>query len=290
MIIDILSDLHINAHLKYLNPSDKLVERLWKHLKPKGEILIVAGDMGEITQQNVNFLSALKRLFYKEIICVLGNHDLYGLYNRIIYLYDENLEIAEQRGWDNYTIKREEAKKLYMDAGIHLLDGTTVTINGITFGGAMGWYDGLYPIRHGISLGKHPMFRYREYDDLQELWTTCMPDHDIKPMRRFNELLKEELPKIEAVIDRCDIMITHINPSIDKAHQNPDWKDHPTCGFYSFDGTDLIKKFRGSHWIFGHSHYNEEYRIDTFNFIANTLGYPSEHIKDTRILTIEVSQ
>lgn len=75
--IDILSDHHINAHIKHLKPDDRLVEKLWNRLEPQGEVLLVAGDIGEINEQNVNFLASLKRLFYKEIVCVLGNHDLH---------------------------------------------------------------------------------------------------------------------------------------------------------------------------------------------------------------------
>lgn len=88
MQIDILSDLHINSWSKHLLPDGKEVRRIWEPLKPKGEVLIVAGDIGEIPLQNANFLKTLKKLYYKEIVCVLGNHDLHCLYNRTIYLYD----------------------------------------------------------------------------------------------------------------------------------------------------------------------------------------------------------
>ena len=246
-------------------------------MNPKGDILIVAGDIGEIPQQNTNFLKMLKQLYYKEIVCVMGNHDLHCLTNRSLYLYDENRELVQQPSWKDYTSKLIETKALFKDAGIHLLDGEIITINGINIGGAMGWYDGQYTKQHNISLGQHPRERYRHYSDLQDLWLDSMPDADIKPLYRFNDLFADEYEKLERIIDHCDIMISHINPSIDKDHQNPDWKDHPTCGFYSFDGRELIEKFKGSHWIFGHSHYRGEYRIKDFNLIANALGYPSEH-------------
>lgn len=285
MTIDILSDLHINGWTKHLSPDEREVRRIWEPLNPKGDILIVAGDIGEIPQQNANFLKVLKQLYYKEIVCVLGNHDLHCLYNRTLYLYDDNRELVQQSGWEDYTSKLIEIKALFKDAGIHLLDGEIITIDGITIGGAMGWYDGTYTKVHRIDLGKHHFFRYREYEGIQELWNGRMPDSDIKPLYRFDGLFREEYEKIENIIDQCDIMISHISPSIDKDHQNPDWKDHPTCGFYSFDGAELMEKFKGSHWIFGHSHYRGEYRIKEFNLIANALGYPSEH-KRAGILSV----
>lgn len=294
MIIDILSDLHVNTFFKHLKPDDKLIEKLWRQLEPKGEVLIAAGDIGEINQQNVNILSSLKRLFYKEIICVFGNHDLHCLHNRVIYLYDDNRELIEQRHWDTYTQKIEDAKALYEEAGIHLLDGTIITIDGITFGGAMGWYDGQYPKRHNINLGKHRMERYREYSDMQELWKGCMPDDDIKPMNRFDGLCKEEMAKIDSIVDRCTVMITHINPSTQKEHQHPKWRDDPSCGFYSFDGKEYTDRFNGSHWIFGHSHFCGSNSVERegkepFELITNALGYPQENPrKYPKVFSIEI--
>lgn len=294
MTIDIMSDLHINAHLKYLDPSDAILAKLWERLEPQGDILIVAGDIGEITQQNVNTLKRLKKLFYKEIICVLGNHDLHGLNHRVIYLWDENRELIEQKGWSDFRQKRDEAKFLYKQAGIHLLDGDIITLDGINIGGAMGWYDGRYPKQYKLSLGKHRMFRYREYENMQELWDACMPDNDIRPMRRFDALVIEEKEKIDQIVEECDIMITHINPSIKSEHQHPQWKDDPSCGFYSFDGEEYLNRFKGKHWIFGHSHFQARHSIqregkNTFELISNTLGYPTENPKVfPKILTIEV--
>ncbi len=281
MTIDILGDTHINTWTKYLYPDEREVRRVWEPLGPKGEILIIAGDIGEIPLQNTNFLKTLKRLYYKEVVCVLGNHDLHCLYNRALYLYDRDRELILMEGWEDYPAKIDETKRLYADAGIHLLDGDVIDIDGIKIGGAMGWYDGAYTKHYQIDLGKHSLFRYREYEDLQELWLGTMPDSDIKPLYRFDGLFKKESEKLDRIVDRCDIMISHINPSIQKNHQNQDWRGHPTCGFYSFDGSKLMEKFRGNHWIFGHSHYRAQYDIANrnggFSLVANALGYPSEH-------------
>lgn len=294
MKIDIMSDLHVNTFFKYAKPDDKLIEKLWRQLEPKGDVLIVAGDIGEINQQNVNVLAALKRLFYKEIVCVFGNHDLHCLHNRVIYLQDEDYELIEQHPWDTYEQKIEDAKALYSDAGIHLLDGNIVEIDGVKIGGAMGWYDGKYPSHYKIGLGKHRMFTYRDHTDLQELWQNCMPDSGIKPMSRFDGLLQDELSKIDSVVEGCDIMITHVNPSIQKEHQHPEWENDPSCGFYSFNGKEYTDRFNGSHWIFGHSHFVAQHTVErenkeAFELITNTLGYPDQNRRSyTKIKTIEI--
>jgi len=295
MIIDILSDTHFNAWSKKLCPTSKEVKTLWDRFEPKGEVLIIAGDIGEIPLQNVNFLKTLKELYYKEIICVLGNHDLHCLYNRTLYLYDENHELIQIKGWNEYHDKIQESKALYKEAGIHLLDGDTIAIDGIVIGGSMGWYDGAYTKTHRIDLGKHHFFRYREYEDIQELWKASMPDDDIKPLGRFDGLFKEEYTKLDAIVEKCDIMITHINPSLHPHHQNQVWSHSPTCGFYSFNGAALMERFKGSHWIFGHSHYSDRYTIQrervqgSFELMANAMGYPSENPRDVpKIMSVEV--
>ena len=44
----------------------------------RGEILIIAGDLGHFNRQNIEMLIAIKKLYkYKHVICVLGNHDYY---------------------------------------------------------------------------------------------------------------------------------------------------------------------------------------------------------------------
>lgn len=62
MQIDILSDLHINGWSKHLFPDEKEVRRIWEPLNPKGDVLIIAGDIGEVPLQNVSFLKQLKEL------------------------------------------------------------------------------------------------------------------------------------------------------------------------------------------------------------------------------------
>jgi predicted phosphodiesterase len=293
MLIDVLSDLHINSYFKELNPSENKIKIFWENLNPKGEILIIAGDIGEIIQQNVKFLSTLKKLFYKEIICVFGNHDLHCLTDRIIYMYDENKELIEQKTYKSYQDKIEESKKLYKENSIHLLDGEIINIEGINIGGAMGWYDGKYTEIHNISLGNHWLDQYRSFSDLNELWNACMPDNDIKTLKSFDSLFKVEYEKLNKIIKDCDIIISHINPSLQKEHQNPFFKESPSTSFYCFDGEDLMRNFKGKFWFFGHSHFNSNYLIknkdNNFNLLSNTLGYPDENKRIyNKIITIKI--
>ena len=78
MKVDILSDTHFDNWFGYNTIPDKeTVVEFWRSLKPKGDYLIIAGDIGHDLIQNIAVLNILKEVFYKEIIITLGNHDHY---------------------------------------------------------------------------------------------------------------------------------------------------------------------------------------------------------------------
>ena len=124
MKVDILSDTHFDNWFGYNTIPDKeMVVEFWRSLKPKGDYLIIAGDIGHDLIQNIAVLNILKEVFYKEIIITLGNHDHYVIGFNL-------LETARS--------KAKKSKKLYKQNGIIVLDGDIVEIEGIKFGGAIG--------------------------------------------------------------------------------------------------------------------------------------------------------
>ena len=130
MKVDILSDTHFDNWFGYNTIPDKeMVVEFWRSLKPKGDYLIIAGDIGHDLIQNIAVLNILKEVFYKEIIITLGNHDHYVIGFNL-------LETARS--------KAKKSKKLYKQNGIIVLDGDIVEIEGIKFGGAKGWYHSAY--------------------------------------------------------------------------------------------------------------------------------------------------
>ena len=96
--IDILSDLHIDF---YLNPIVKIVEEdilksmfdpifLPNGKKEVSDVLVIAGDIGHYNFQNIQMLKIFKKLYYKYIVCVLGNHDYYLLDKEDRIMYDKD--------------------------------------------------------------------------------------------------------------------------------------------------------------------------------------------------------
>ena len=94
MKIDILSDLHLDF---YFNPTvditTKNVKSFFDSIFTKDDdvdTLIIAGDIGHYNYQNIEVLKIIKKEYYKNIICVLGNHDYYLLNDAIKKQYDNN--------------------------------------------------------------------------------------------------------------------------------------------------------------------------------------------------------
>ena len=124
MVIDYISDLHEDYQELILNKEN--IKKFLKNLAPRGEILLIAGDISEDNDRLVLFLSLLLNASnYRKIFFVLGNHELYGL------------------KYNSYKDKIKELKNMLKEhSNIILLDGDIVEYSGIKIGGCMMWYDG----------------------------------------------------------------------------------------------------------------------------------------------------
>jgi hypothetical protein len=72
-------------------------------------------------------------------------------------------------------------------------------------------------------------------------------------------------------------MITHINPSNLREHQNPEYANEYSTGFFCFDGLKFLKNTTAKYWIFGHTHSKLDYEYNNTKVLSNPLGYPSEN-------------
>lgn len=261
-LFDITSDVHIDMYYNMLGLSTiRELQTFWSSMGPKSPNLIIAGDLGHFNHQAVEFLSAIKK-FYKTITCVTGNHDYYTCYE---FQGDSKKRIADLL-----------SQKL--PDGVRILDGEVIVVDGVSIGGAMGWYDGsymaetyphIYPDRFG-----NPTI---EIESTQRLWNYTMNDSRFISIKSFDELFEDEYSKLRYLTDKCDIIISHINPSNLPEHQNPKYKDDISTCFYNFDGTELTSGLRAKYWIYGHTHSAMEYTIKDCTFISNPLGYPREN-------------
>ncbi len=264
MTIDILSDLHIDFYFKHklATISTEAVKSIYDSIftdnkkRQCGYVLIIAGDLGHYNFQNIEVLKILQKEYYKHIICVLGNHDYYL--------------IGSQRNNYNNSFDRAYEMKNLINAqtNMYCLDGDIIEIDGIRFGGAMGWYDDAYLKYYYSSFSQKSN---------NAMWNNISMDSEyIVGVDNYDDLHKIEYPKLQKVYKNCDVMISHINPSYLHEHINSAYHNEQGNTFFTFDGHDLLKNGNMKYWIYGHTHDAIEYELFDKKVICNPFGYPSE--------------
>lgn len=263
MIVDYISDLHVDF---YLDNSQHTIEhfkerKLFKIFsQKKGEVLVIAGDIGHHNAQNIFVLKAIKELFdYKKIFLVLGNHDYYLLSYNLIDKYKS----------DSINRVNDIKKLCNKEENIHLLMGDIVEYKGVKFGGTGMWYDGKYLERLDITMNKKK---------INTRWKESMRDaSSIYGINRYDALFKSEIEKLRLIYDKADVIITHINPSINPSHTHRQYILNKMNGFYSFDGEYYLENTSAKYWVFGHTHKTIEYEVYDTKVVCNPLGYPQEN-------------
>lgn len=276
--LSILSDLHLDMHFRSQQQSKEDVQALFDPIfRPNGiesaDVLVIAGDLGHYNSENLRIIGYLKELYFKYIVCVLGNHDYYLLHR------------LQQLDYETNSFNRIQEMRDGLNAieGVYCLDGNIIVIEGIRFGGSDSWYDGAYLLRNLNPRGTYSMGRVRE------LWHHTMNDANyIFGIQRFDEIWDIEKPKIEAVYQECDVMITHVSPSINPEHI-PDihFRRDETTSFFTFNGEEYVKNTTAKVWIYGHTHTPNDYEWHGVRLICNQLGYPGE-LKDVKEKRIEI--
>lgn len=268
--VSILSDLHFDSHFPSSGVTEAMVRKLFDpifipdHQNP-AYVLIIAGDLGHYNSQSYIVIKMLRELYFKHIICVLGNHDYYLINSKLAAHYD------------NDSFKRAQEMRDLLNAidGVYCLDGNIVEIEGIRFGGCDSWYDGQYVLHH-----LNPHYEYG-LDHVQSLWKHTMNDaHHMPNVKRFDELWEIEKPKIEAVYQQCDVMITHVMPSINPDHIDKHYRNDKATAYFTFNGEKYLKETTARTWIYGHSHSNQDIEVHGVRMVANQFGYRNEAIKN----------
>ena len=269
MTIDILSDLHIDFYFRhYITP--EAVESIYAHIftdngrRNVGDVIVIAGDLGHYNNQNIEVLKLIKEVFkYRHIICVLGNHDYYLIDN------------TSKKEFVNESLERVKHMRSLINEqnGMYCLNGDVIEIDGVKIGGCDSWYDGEYIKKHF----KDQVWNIKKDDSyIESLWRRKMIDdgHIYGINRQYLADLEKE--KIEKIYKDVDVMVTHVNPSLDKEHTDKKFREQETTGFFTFDGSKYLKEGSMKYWVFGHSHINAEFEVHGVQCISNQMGYPSE--------------
>jgi|GEM_PF-455632 len=272
--IDILSDTHFDNYFygKYTNYDVINFYSQIIDFNNCGDILVIAGDIGHNNSQNIKILKLLKQ-YYKNIICVLGNHDYYLLGKENKSQFKDSFERVENM-----------RELINSQDGMYCLNGDIIELDGIKFGGCDGWYNDGYFER------QYPAEAFSR-KSTNVMWRNIMNDANfIYGVENFDDIFQIERPKIEKVFKECDVMITHINPSAKNEHINIRFQNNPSNVFFCFEGEKYLKNGNMKYWIFGHTHEELEYIEHNVHCICNPLGYFNEsgNGKFINIRTIEI--
>ena len=258
--VDILSDTHFDNYFygKYTNDD---VIKFYSQIidfNNCGDVLVIAGDLGHNNSQNIKILKLLKQ-YYKNIICVLGNHDYY-------LMGKENKSLFK----DSFERVKNMRELINNQDGMYCLNGEIIRIDGVNFGGADSWYD------DGFLKVNYPNEDF-PIKSTNQMWINCTPDFKfIVGAEKFDDIFEIEKPKIESVFKLCDVMITHINPSAKKDNINIKFQNNPSSTFFCFDGEKYLQNGNMKYWIFGHTHEELEYEEYNVKCICNPVGYYNE--------------
>ena len=260
-----VSDTHIDYYIR--DSTDDVPAFIVSTLNPVGgDVLIVAGDISHYNEQTKKFLKTMTA-FYNHILYTIGNHDLYLINKKEKKKYNRNsfLRIAELEEWTEN------------EPNIYFLNGNSITIDGITFGGLPNWYD--CPSQGDIQNWNKMMNDSNLIYEGHDHYTINLGYGYKEKVSTFNtQAFRKKQEEKFNNLENIDILVTHICPSIipedmkfQGAHASED-----AAMFYMTDDFEKVKKTGAKYVIYGHDHTNGEWEQDGIKFLSNSIGYPAE--------------
>lgn len=236
MKIQYASDLHLEfrENASYL-----------KHhpLKPEGDILVLAGDIDYLDDQNYQthpFWDWASENF-KQVIVAMGNHEFYKFY-------------------DISTLNN--GYKLQIRHNVAAYYNSVVTIEDIDIIISTLW--SYIPL-------KEASFTEQVISDFRRI----LFSGELLTFADFNQEHRRCLDFVKTAVSesRADhkIVVSHHVPSFRMLC--PKFKESKANGAFVVELADYIEKSGIDYWIYGHSHYNIDMRIGRTQCVSNQLGY-----------------
>jgi Icc-related predicted phosphoesterase len=235
---------------------------------PEADVAVVAGDVCEGVVTAVEWLAAHIRP-HMRVVYVPGNHEFYGT----------ALNHALMMGQD-------AAAK----AGIDLLDGEAIVIDGVRFVGATLWTDYLL---FGERMRWAAMAQARaSMNDHRHVAWSKLPWRRFKPddaaTLHLRSVLEIERHLVHQHRAGPTVVVTHHAPHIESIA--PRLRSELLSAAYASDLSDLISRVGPALWVHGHTHHAIDAEIHGMRLLSNPRGYRSESssIGWQPLLTVEV--
>lgn len=243
MKLHILSDLHLSVCPMERPQAD-------------ADLVILAGDISRPAEA-VQWAAG----FGKPVIYVPGNHEFYG-------------------GSIDGTLA--ELRRCCEEAGVHLLDGEALVIDGVRFLGATLWTD--FRLMRGAAqqdLAQRSAQRFirdfsriRLSEDGEEMLT---PESSAELHTRYLEWLNARLDERH---DGPTVVVTHHAPSERSIAAR--FEDSPINPSFISDLEWLMGRERVVLWIHGHTHDSFDYEVNGTRVVCNPRGYAKGEVNENR--------
>lgn len=250
MKIQILSDLHIEFAPYQLMDTD-------------ADVVILAGDIHLGTKGGE---WALENIRDKEVVYVLGNHELYKEATPRIF---------------------EKLEKLTRGTNVHVLENESVLVNGVRFLGCILWTDFklIDQMDQSLAAAKLQMTDYRkirvspEYRKIEPSFTAVWHEQSRKWLEK--ELDRHHGGQI--------VVVTHHAPSTNSIPAKA--LADPICASFASDMDGFVASSGAKLWVHGHIHAAFDYFLGDTRVVCNPLGYPDEPRRGfDPALTVEIKQ
>lgn len=205
------------------------------------DVLVMAGDINPNLEEL--FLLFIKLRYLNPdlpIVFVDGNHEHYR---------------------NSYPTVLGKLKSFCGSFGIHYLDNSYVTINGVCFYGGCGWTnfrdDELVKLKATSAIND-----FRIIEDFNA-------DMCLEKNREFVKNLKSCMP---------NVVVSHFSPS--EKGVDSKYVGHELNGYFHNTFEDLIAEYKPKLWLHGHIHNCVDYELFSTRVVANPRGYWNENFRN----------
>ena len=206
---------------------------------PVGEAdtLVLAGDITSHRFMAQHYGEFARR--FAHTICILGNHDHWGMEGDKALDHAHNVE-----------------EKLQDDGhDFYLLDNDSIEIQGVKFLGACGWFGPT-----GVTQDPRNLESWPDYRRIRGHSRNFIFDQHDKTTAFLAKNVKSD-----------SVVLTHHLPAWPSVSVR--FRQDPTNDFFLSDREPLIVERQPRLWIHGHTHDSKDYQIGATRVLCNPKGY-----------------
>ena len=235
MKIQVISDVHAEFHrdggfsfINSLDTKEAIIKEGMSNDALTAKVLVIAGDLAPIAIYEEIIPSFLEK--YSHVVAILGNHEFYLS--------------------DRPTVMAEVARLAKLYPKFHILEDSTVTIEGQRFIGSTLWFPDTEQSRpHRRNMNDFNVIK--GFED----WVFYVNEHSMDYLRRN--------------VKPTDVVITHHVPTIQGTGQR--WWGSPLQPFFVCNMESLLVRQHPKVWVFGHTH-------DSYDALYGSPGKKRTHL------------